>query len=186
MKNKTKNITLSAMFIVIGLVLPMITGNIQYIGSMLLPMHLPVFLCGLICGPQYGLLVGAILPLMRSLIFGMPPLYPVALAMTFELATYGFVSGYIYHTSKWQCIKALYKSIIIAMILGRLVWGLAEIILLGIVGNSFTFKAFIAGALLNAIPGIIVQLTLIPTLMFALNKTGLVPFKNTNLKEAIN
>ncbi len=185
MKKQIINLTLSAMFIAIGMVLPMITGNIPQIGSMLLPMHIPVFLCGLICGWQYGLIVGAILPILRSLLFGMPPIYPVAIAMCFELATYGAISGLIYNNSKWQCIIALYKSMIISMLAGRVVWGIAEVVLLGIKGNSFTWSAFIAGAFLNAIPGIIVQLTLIPALMVALNKTGLVKFKRPLVENAL-
>ena len=83
MKKQIKDLTLSAMFAALGMVLPMITGSIPQIGNMLLPMHIPVFFCGLICGWQYGLAVGAVLPVMRSLIFGMPPLYPVAAALTF-------------------------------------------------------------------------------------------------------
>lgn len=181
MNTTTKKITLSAMFIALGLVLPIFTGHIQLIGNMLLPMHIPVFLCGLICGWQYGLVVGAVLPIMRSVIFGMPPLFPVAIAMTFELATYGFVSGFLYNNwFRWQCIVALYRCMIIAMLVGRIVWGAAEIILLGIAGSAFTWQAFIAGAFLNAIPGIIIQLTLIPAIMLALNKTGLVKFKKIN------
>lgn len=178
MEKQIKKLTLSAMFVAIGIVLPMITGNIQQIGNMLLPMHIPVFLCGLICGWKYGLIVGAILPLLRSSLFGMPPLYPTALAMTFELATYGAVSGIMYNHSKWQCIFVLYRSMIVAMLLGRMLWGLAEVILLGFAGNTFTWSAFMAGAFFNAIPGIIVQLTLIPFLMVSLHKTGLVKFKN--------
>ena len=185
MQKQIKKLTLSAMFVAIGIVLPMITGNIQQIGSMLLPMHIPVFLCGLICGWQYGLTVGAILPLMRSVLFGMPPIYPVAIAMTFELATYGAVSGIIYNRSKWQCIFALYRSIIVAMLAGRIVWGLAEVVLLGLAGNTFTWSAFMAGAFFNAIPGIIVQLTLIPVLMVALHKMGLVKFKRPLAEKAV-
>ena len=177
MNKKTKNLTLSAMFVAIGLIMPMITGSIPQIGNMLLPMHIPVFLCGLICGWQYGLAVGAILPLMRSFLFGMPPLYPVAIAMTFELATYGFVAGFLYNRSKWQCVIALYRSMIIAMLAGRIVWGTAEVVLLGVAG--------MAGAVLNAIPGIVIQLTLIPALMVALNKTGLVKFKRATSEEAV-
>lgn len=182
MRKQTKNLTLSAMFVAVGLVLPMITGNIPQIGNMLLPMHIPVFLCGLICGWQYGLVVGTILPLMRSFLFGMPPLYPVAIAMTFELAAYGFVAGFLYNRSKWQCIIALYHSMLIAMLAGRIVWGAAEVILLGVSGSVFTWQAFMAGAILNAIPGIVIQLTLIPALMVALSKTGLVKFKQVHTK----
>lgn len=103
--NKTvKNLTLSAMFMAIGVVLPILTGQIQQIGNMLLPMHLPVFLCGLICGWQYGAAVGFVLPLFRSVTFGMPPLFPTATATAFELATYGLVAGLLYGRSRWQCV----------------------------------------------------------------------------------
>lgn len=177
MKNQAiKNLTLSAMFIAIGIVLPLLTGQIQQIGSMLLPMHIPVLLCGLICGWKYGLGVGLVLPIMRSLIFGMPPIFPVAIAMTFELATYGFVVGLLYGLSKWQCIIALYRSMIIAMLAGRAVWGVAMVLLLGFGENAFTWPAFLAGAFTGAIPGIILQLILIPAIMVALDRTGLVRF----------
>lgn len=171
-----KNLTLSAMFLTIGMVLPLLTGQIQQIGNMLLPMHIPVFLCGLICGWKYGATVGFILPIMRSAVFGMPLMYPVAIAMAFELLTYGFIVGFLYGRSRWQCSIALYRSMISAMICGRLVWAVVKIVLLGIGGNAFTWQMFMAGAFLNAIPGIVLQLTLIPAIMVTLNRTGLVCF----------
>ncbi|MCM1176021.1 MAG: ECF transporter S component [Blautia sp.] len=177
MKSNIKNLTLSAMFVAVGIILPFFTGQIPQIGNMLLPMHIPVFLCGLICGWQYGAVVGFILPLMRSMLFSMPPLFPNATAMAFELLTYGLVAGMLYSRSKWQCVIALYRSLIAAMITGRLVWGVAQIVLLGISGSAFTWKAFMAGAFLNAVPGIVVQLILIPAVMVALNRTGLVRFQ---------
>ncbi|MDE6530466.1 MAG: ECF transporter S component [Lachnospiraceae bacterium] len=170
------NLTLSAMFMAIGMVLPFLTGQIKQIGSMLLPMHIPVFLCGLICGWQYGLIVGFVLPILRSMVFGMPILFPTGIAMAFELATYGAVIGWLYSHSRWQCVIALYRCMIVTMLAGRLVWGVVQVVLLGISGNSFTWKMFITGALLNAIPGIILQLALIPAIMVALNRTGLVRF----------
>lgn len=170
------NLTLAAMFMAIGLVLPFLTGQIKQIGSMLLPMHIPVFLCGLICGWQYGLIVGFVLPILRSMVFGMPILFPTGIAMAFELATYGVVIGWLYSHSRWQCVIALYRCMIMAMLAGRLVWGVVQIVLLGINGNGFTWQMFIAGAFLNAIPGIILQLILIPAIMVALNRTGLVRF----------
>lgn len=178
MKQTTKNLVLSAMFIAIGFVLPFFTGQIQLIGSMLLPMHIPVFLCALICGWQYGLAVGLILPILRSLTMGMPPLFPIAVSMSVEMAVYGLVTGYLYGRSKWKCLIALYRSMIIAMIAGRVAWGFTQMLLLGLSHTAFTWKMFLSGALLNAIPGIIVQLTLIPIIMLALNRTGLVPFHN--------
>ena len=96
--------------------------------------------------------------------------------MAFELATYGAVIGLLYSHSRWQCVVALYRSMILAMVAGRVVWGFAQILLLGISGNNFTWQMFIAGAFLNAIPGIILQLILIPAVMVALNRTGLVRF----------
>ena len=172
-----KNLTLSAMFLAVGLVLPLLTGQIQQIGNMLLPMHIPVFLCALICGWKYGLAVGLVLPLLRSVTFGMPPLFPTAIALSFELAAYGFVAGFLYGRSRWQCVKALYRSLLLAMVTGRAVWGIVQIVLLGVGGSAFTFEMFMAGAILNAIPGIVLQLILVPTIMVALDRAKLVPFK---------
>ncbi len=180
--NSIKKMTLTAMFLAIGMILPFFTGNIPQIGSMLLPMHIPVFLCALICGEKWGTPMAFILPLFRSFLFGMPPMYPTAISMAFELATYAFVAGYLYSHSKWQCSKALLRCLIIAMIIGRIVWGIAQLVLLGIGGKMFTFQAFLAGALINAIPGIILQLVLIPAVMVALNRTKLVPFNNSENK----
>ena len=100
MDQSLKKITVAAMFLALGLILPFFTGQIPQIGSKLLPMHIPVFLCGLICGWKYGGLVGFILPLLRSALFGMPVFFPSATAMAFELMTYGAVSGFLYSISK--------------------------------------------------------------------------------------
>lgn len=172
-----KNLTLAAMFMALGLVLPIVTGQIPQIGNMLLPMHIPVLLCGLICGWQYGLAVGFITPLLRGAIFGMPLLYPTGIAMAFELATYGLAVGWLYSHARWQCVISLYRCMIAAMLAGRVVWGAARVIMLGVSGEEFTWRMFMAGAFLNAVPGIILQLVLIPAVMIALNRTGLVPFK---------
>lgn len=174
-KQYVKNLVLSALFLAIGLVLPFFTGQIPQIGSMLLPMHIPILLCGLICGWQYGLAAGAVLPLLRYLLFGMPPLL-TAIAMTFELAAYGGIAGFLYNRSRWQCIVALYRSLIAAMIGGRLVWAAARVVMTGVADVPFTWEIFIASAFLNAIPGIILQLAFIPALMVALDKTGMVRF----------
>jgi len=91
-----QNLTISAMLFAMALVLPFFTGQIPQIGSMLLPMHIPVFLCGLLCGRKYGAMVGLMVPVVRSFLFGMPPMFPTAAAMAFELATYGAVAGYVY------------------------------------------------------------------------------------------
>lgn len=179
MENKDfiKKLVLGAMFLAIGIILPFFTGQIPQIGRMLLPMHIPVFLCGLICGWRYGFAVGFILPLMRSMLFFMPPLFPDAAAMAFELGAYGFFCGFFYQKSRWHCIKSLYRCLIFSMLLGRAVWGTAMLIFLGLGAEGFTAGAFFAGAFANAVPGIILQLIIIPLVMLALDKTHLVPFR---------
>ncbi len=184
MGKTTKKMTLSAMFLAIGMVLPFLTGQIPQVGNMMLPMHIPVLLCGLICGWQYGAVLGFVLPLLRYLIFGMPVLFPTGTAMTFELMTYGLVIGLVYSLSRWKCIISLYRALIAAMIAGRIVWAAAQMILLGVSGGAFTMKIFLAGAFFNAVPGIIIQLILIPTVMIALGRTGLVHF-HTHKKETV-
>ena len=176
MRKALKQLSLSSMFLAIGLVLPFFTGQIPQVGSMMLPMHIPVLLCGLICGWKYGLMVGFVLPVLRSFLFGMPPLFPTASAMAFELAAYGFLTGFLYNRSKWKCIIALYRCLLTAMIGGRIVWGTVMVVFTGLSGSAFTWGVFMAGAFFNAIPGIILQLVFIPAMMVALDKTGLVRF----------
>ena len=172
-----RRLVLSAMFLAIGLILPFFTGQIQQIGNMLLPMHIPVLLCGLICGWQYGALIGAILPLLRFVLFGMPMLYPNALAMSVELCVYGLAVGFIYGMFKKQGLIPLYISLIVSMILGRVAWGGSMTVLLSMRDSAFTASAFLAGAVLNAIPGIILQLLLIPAIMTSLHAAGLQRFR---------
>lgn len=172
-----KNLTLSAMFIALGLVLPFLTGQIPQFGNALLPMHIPIFLCGLICGWKYGAPAGFILPLIRYALFGMPVIFPIGIAMAFELAVYGLIAGLFYERSLRQNVITLYRSVITAMITGRIIWGIVQFLLLGIGGEGFTWKMFIAGAFLNAVPGIILQLIIIPAIMVMLNRTGLVRFR---------
>ena len=160
-----KNIGLAAMFIAIGMVLPFFTGQIPQIGNMLLPMHIPVFICSYLCNWKYGTLVGATLPLLRSLIFGVPVLYPNAIAMMLELAVYGLVSGYVYGRAKKKSLKNIYISLVLAMLCGRVVWGAAQMVLLGMAGNAFTWKMFVTASVINAIPGIFIQLLIIPAIV---------------------
>ena len=160
---------LSALFLALAYVLPFLMGQIPEIGAMLCPMHIPVLLCGFICGWTWGLAVGAVIPIFRSLTMGgMPPLYPTALAMTFELAAYGAVAGLLH---KYLPRKKLYIyiSLFASMIVGRLVWGVAMFVLMGIKGGSFTLSAFLSGAITNALPGIIVQIILVPILVMILD-----------------
>lgn len=163
-----KRMVLAALFLAISYVMPFLTGQIPEIGSMLCPLHIPVLLCGFICGWPWGLVVGFIAPLMRSLTLTMPPLFPTAVCMAFELAAYGAIAGLLY---KFLPRKKpfVYVSLLTAMLVGRLVWGAAMFVFMGLSGGSFTFAAFIAGAFTNALPGIVVQIVLIPILVMILD-----------------
>ena len=165
---------LAALMLALAYILPNFTGNIPQIGSMLLPMHLPTILCGFLCGGPWGAAVGFIAPLMRSAILGMPPPFPTAVSMAFEMAAYGFVSGLLYRRLP-KTLGGIYASLIGAMVCGRVVWGIVRA-LLTLAGNStFSFALFVAGAFTSAIPGIILQLVAIPALILALQKAKLIP-----------
>ncbi len=166
-------LTFSALFLAIALVLPFITGQIPEIGAMLSPMHIPVLLCGFLCGWPWGLAVGLIAPLLRGVLFGMPVLFPNGVAMSFELAVYGAMSGWLYRLLPRKK-SSVYITLVASMIAGRLVWGLVRALLAGLADNPFTFSMFLAGAVTNAVPGIILHLVLIPILVIAMDRAGLV------------
>lgn len=166
-----RRLTYSAICLALCLVLPFLTGQIPQIGSALCPMHLPVLLCGFLCGPWWAAAVGFVAPLLRSAIFTMPPM-PAAIAMAFELCTYGLVAGLLYRRLPQKTVN-IYLSLIVAMVAGRIVWGVAQVAILGLGDSAFTWAAFWAGAVANAVPGIIVQLVLIPILVLALRRAKL-------------
>ena len=167
------NLTYAAMLFALGRVLPFLTGQIPEIGNLLLPMHLPVLLCGFVCGPIYGAAVGFTLPIIRSFIFGMPVFYPSAVTMAFELLAYGFFTGFLYLLFKRKNLFAIYASLIPAMLIGRVIKGIANAIAFGISDKPYSFAAFISGAFTEAIPGIVLQLILIPAVLLALKKAKL-------------
>ena len=125
------------------------------------------------CGWKWGLLVGFVTPLLRSVLFGMPPMVPTALAMAFELAAYGALAGVCY--SRWHGgVKGVYLSLLAALVGGRLVWGLVSIPIYGLLTEqAFTLAAFWMGGFVNAWPGIVLQIVLIPAIVLALEKAKL-------------
>ena len=161
---KIYKLVLAALFFAMGFVLPYLTGLVKEIGDTLLPMHLPIMLCGIICGARYGFATGLLLPFARALT-GMPPFYPNAVWMALELATYGFVIGLLYSRVKKHNAVYLLICLICSMIAGRIVWGAAKAILLTGTKKAFTINAFIMGGFVDALPGIIIQLVLIPIIV---------------------
>ena len=166
-----RRLVFSGLFLALGLVLPFLTGQIPSIGSMLLPMHIPVLVCGFVCGWPYGLAVGFITPLLRHWLFTKPPM-PNAVAMAFELAVYGFCTGLFYKLLPKKN-AFVYVSLILSMILGRIVWGIVSLIIYGMTDKPFTWQIFAADAVMNAIPGIILQIVIIPPIIIALRRGNL-------------
>ena len=164
-----RTVRLGALFLALAFLLPMVTGHVPQVGNMLCPMHFPILLCGFVLGGPWGLAVGFIAPLVRSVLFGMPPMFPIAISMAFELAAYGLVSGVLWRKVK-HTVPMMYASLVTAMVAGRLVWGAVRFVLAGLTGSSFPFSAFLSGALLTAVPGIAAQLVLIPLILVALQK----------------
>ncbi|MBR2350339.1 MAG: ECF transporter S component [Clostridia bacterium] len=170
-RNKIVKLVLSGLFLALAFVLPFLTGQVPEIGNMLCPMHIPVILCGFICGWPYGCLIGFIAPILRSLILGMPPMFPKAICMAVELATYGFTAGLTYKLLPKKK-GFIYLSLIISMLVGRAIWGGAMYLCLFTQGNAFTISAFVASAFTNAIPGIILQIILIPIIVMIYEKVS--------------
>jgi len=172
-KHFVRKLTYAALCLALCMVLPFLTGQIPEIGSMLSPMHIPILLAGFLCGPWWALVAGAVAPVLRFALFGMPPLFPTGAAMCFELAAYGLVSGLLYAKLPRKN-SSIYIALICAMILGRIIWGVAMLVISGVTGSAFTWAAFAAGAFLNAIPGIIVHILLIPVIVMALRKAKII------------
>ena len=178
MKTKTRNSAIlrmayAAVCLALCMVLPFLTGQIPQIGSALSPMHIPVLLAGFLCGPWWAAAVGAVAPLLRFALFGMPPIFPTGVAMCFELAGYGLVSGLLYRKLPKKPVN-IYVSLLAAMLAGRVIWGFVRVLLSGVAGEPFTWAAFMAGAFVNAVPGIIVHIALIPVIVLALRKAGFI------------
>ena len=169
MQKNIRELVTAAVCLALCLFLPFLTGQIPQWGNMLSPMHIPVLLCGLLCGWPYATAVGFIAPALRFALFGMPPIFPTGVAMCFELAAYGVISSLMYRRLPRKKLS-IYAALLIAMVGGRIVWGLVRWLIAGLAGSSFTFAMFLSGALLKAVPGIIVQIVLIPLLVMAIER----------------
>lgn len=172
-KLSIKNLVLSGLFIAFGILLPFLTAQIPNMGSKFLPMHLPVLISGFVCGWPYGLMVGLIVPIFRSVLLGMPPMFPTAVSMSLELAVYGCMTGLLHKLLPKKDIF-IYGALIISMLCGRMVWGIASVLLYGLNGTPFTWKIFAAGAFFNAIPGIIIQIIIVPIIVITLKRAKVI------------
>lgn len=174
-----KRLTVAAMMLALALLLPFLTGQIPSIGKMLCPMHIPVLLCGLLCGPIFGFAVGVVAAPLRFILFGAPQM-PNVLYMTAELAAYGLLSG-IFIRILPKKKRNLYVSLILSMIGGRIAY--AFIFIAINLSNAKTVEALIlpiiSATVLMAWPGMILQILLIPTLLIVLQKAKIIPLKKS-------
>lgn len=176
-RTNTKFLVLTAMFIAIGIVLPIAFHSIPNAGKIMLPMHIPVLLCGFICGPIYGMLAGVLTPILSSAMTQMPPMYPMAVIMLVELAVYGFTSGIMIRVikTKWSLVN-IYISLVIALVLGRVVSAPMSCAMF-----NMPFNAWVSGSLAVAVPGLVVQLTVIPALLYALQRAKLIDMNSNGV-----
>ena len=170
---------ITAILLAVGMVLPFLTGQLQSFGQLISPLHIPAFICGLTCGWGWGAALGFVLPILRGLIFGMPPFPAVGLPMAFELMFYGLVTGIAYpmlrKAFKEQHLVAMLIAMIIAMIVGRCAGGIAKAIMMGLQGQSYGFSTFLAAYFTGTVVGAVIHLIVCPLIVLALEKAKLSP-----------
>lgn len=165
---KTKKITLAALFLALGVLFPQIFHAIPNAGLVLLPMHIPILICGFICGPLYGFLVGFITPILSNVIFAMPLAHKL-FQMIIELSIYGLISGLLSSliNIKNNFLKN-YLVLIISMIFGRLIYGLANYYILK--AGTYSLQIWLVSAFITSLPGIVIQLLIIPSVVIWIKK----------------
>ena len=167
----------SALCLALCIVLPFLTMQIPQIGQALSPMHIPALLCGFICGPIWGIAVGATGPIWRSAMFKMPPMFPVASAMAFELAAYAAVAGILYRLLPKK-YPYIYVSLVISMIVGRIVGAVAKFAMLGFDAEKMNLSIFFADYIVGTLPGIVLHIVIIPPIIWALRRAKLKGFES--------
>lgn len=170
MRVNIKLFILSIILGVLGILLPWFFGGITLFGTELLPMEFPILLCGMVCGLGYGGVVGAIVPILYSLIFGTMDIYPLGIATAVELCSYGVLCGLLYKTLK----QNVYVSLLLSMFSGRAIFYVVYYFTLRYEGKVYTADMFINGEVLNVLAGIAIQIIFIPLIVLILNKTGIV------------
>lgn len=168
-----KQVVVAAVCAALGVVLPMAFHSIPNGGSIWLPMHIPVLLCGLVAGPWPGLAAGLLAPAISSVLTGMPSAAYLP-SMLVELAVYGLASGLLARVVRTGKTPAdLYISLVGAMLCGRVVAGIAKALIFS--AGQYSMAAWVSGSFVTALPGIIVQLVVIVPIVSALERAGLVP-----------
>ncbi|SDY81602.1 Protein of unknown function [Proteiniborus ethanoligenes] len=164
----TRDLILGGVLLALGIVIPMIFHTVGIMGTVFLPMHIPVLIGGLLISPALALLLGMITPILNSSLTGMPLMFPIATIMMFELGAYGLISSLSTRKLKLSPILAL----IISMIIGRIVAGITVFVLSSYFGVQMNALTYVKGSIITGLPGIGIQLILIPSLVYALKKAN--------------
>ena len=167
--SNTKKLVFAALCIALGVALPVAFHGVPNAGNIFLPMHIPVLIAGLLCGPWLGVAVGALTPLLSCLISGMPPVAYLP-SMICELAAYGLVAGLLAWLIRGRF--GIVISLMGAMVAGRLVMGALNALIFR--AGEYSLSVWLTASFVTALPGIIIQLLLIPTVIFALKKAKLI------------
>ncbi len=164
MQSNTQKLSVTGLLVALGLLLPAFTAHLFALpGVVLLPMHIPVLLCGFLCGPRYGALCGLVTPVLSSLLTGMPPAFPMLPIMACQLVVMGLLGGLF--TTRLRL--PLYPALLLTMAGGWLTYGLVFSLLLLPTGGNLRALSLPA-ALLQGLPGMALQLLLIPGILLAL------------------
>ncbi|MDR7856544.1 ECF transporter S component [Tissierella sp.] len=165
-RNNVKRLVIAGLLLAIGIIVPTIFHSAGLPGQTFLPMHIPVLIGGFLLPPHLALLLGMLTPILNSLITGMPALFPMAVIMIFELGIYGLVASVMYRQLRVPSII----SLIVSMIAGRVMVGVVVFVLAAFFSIQLDPMTFIIGGVTTGLPGIIIQLVLIPTLIYSIVK----------------
>lgn len=165
-RNYVRRLVIAGLLLAIGVLIPYIFHTTQIPGNVFLPMHIPVLLGGFLLPPHLALILGIVTPLINSLLTTMPQLFPMAVIMAFELGFYGLMASLLYRKLKFPSII----SLILAMIVGRLIAGVTIFVMVALFGVKLEPISFIIASITAGLPGIIIQLLLVPTLIHSIDK----------------
>ena len=183
--SNTRKLIATAMLIALCVVLPIGFHSIPRAGSILLPMHIPVLLAGLICGWKFGLITGMVGPILSTMMTGMPPTMLIAASMSIELGVYGLVAGLVVkfvHTKRASV--DLYIALVVAMLVGRVAGGLAQVFFffggefnLQFWTTNYTWAMWTTSYFVTSLPGIVIQLAFVPSVVMALERERIIPLR---------
>ena len=176
-RKELKKMIITAVLLALGMVLPLLLGQVKVLGQAISPLHIPVLICGLTCGWPWGLGLGIVLPVLRSAVFGMPPMVPTAVCMAVEMGVYGLLTGLMYPVLRKRMgqFPAILVAMLIAMVAGRIAGGATQAVIMGIRGGSYTFEAFVASYFVGTAVGAVLHLIIVPVVVIALEKAKLSP-----------